>query len=114
MWDNLSTADIEQAKQQLKLRREQILSKHLEEIRGIDAEQTEIETLDRLAEAFARKFKDMTVPAPEPVVTAAAAKPPAAEHGHGGKRSSKPVHVDDEPNYAQTNFDVFSRALSQL
>src|SRR5689334_7753257 len=103
MWNNLSIADLEQARQQLALQREEILRRHAEEIGQLDADEAEIQALDQLAAAFIRKFQKIaaataepepaTEPAaPPPAIAEPAAppatKPPAAEHGHGGRRSS--------------------------
>ena len=56
MWDKLSRADIEFAKQQLESRREQILVRHAEELRALDDEATDLETLDQLIGALAEKL----------------------------------------------------------
>src|SRR5947209_4296883 len=101
MWNNLTSHDIEQAKQQLQLKREEILRRHAEEIGGLDADEAEVETLDRLADVFSGKFKigRTSAPepaiAPEPAVTTVPTKSHPAYHHHGGKRSGKPNrHAD--------------------
>ncbi len=70
MWESLSRADIEQAKEQLSLRREEILSRQAEEIRSLDAEQAEIDNLTQLLAAFASRFKNPAARAPAPAVGA--------------------------------------------
>ena len=57
MWNNITPADFDQAREQLEFRREETLRKHAEEISGLDAEQADVETLDRMVTEFARKFK---------------------------------------------------------
>jgi hypothetical protein len=155
MWNSLSPADIEQAKRDIARRREETLARQAEEIRGLAAEEAEIDTLDRLAAAFVRRFKTPPTagaeqapaappaPLPEPRSPTALPEPaavaartetatePAAASGRpeaplfdhaqhpGGRRPGRPGHGesrrhgDDRP-YAQTNFDVFSRALTKL
>jgi hypothetical protein len=56
MWDRLKQADLEQARQQLNLRRDEVLRKHAEEMQLLAADQVAIETLDHLASAFFRKI----------------------------------------------------------
>jgi len=57
MWNNVTRADFDQAKVQLKLRREETLRRHAEEISVLDADKADVETLDRMVAEFARKFK---------------------------------------------------------
>jgi hypothetical protein len=69
MWQVLTRTDVERATEELKLRREQLLSRHAEEIRNLDVERAEVETLAQMAAAFAEKFKKaMTLPH-EPAAT---------------------------------------------
>ena len=56
MWDQLTRADVERVKRELGVRRAEILSRHAEELRALDAAQTEIDTLEQTVDAFARKF----------------------------------------------------------
>ena len=65
MWNNITPEDFEQAREQLELRREETLRKHAEEISALDAEQTDVETLDRMVTEFSRKFKIAAVSSPE-------------------------------------------------
>ncbi len=60
MWDKLSHADLDAAKQQLKSHREEMLRRHAEELRGLESDQAEIETLNQLVGAFAKKFRNAT------------------------------------------------------
>jgi hypothetical protein len=56
VWDQLTRADLERVKRELGLRRAELLSRHAEELRALDAQQTEIDTLEQTVDAFARKF----------------------------------------------------------
>ena len=56
VWDRLSVADIEQAKRGLAQRRSELLARHAEELKALEAEQTEIDNIERSIAAFARKF----------------------------------------------------------
>jgi hypothetical protein len=57
MWDRLTAADIEQAKRSVTNRRSEMLARHAEELKALDAEQTEISAIEQAINAFARKFK---------------------------------------------------------
>jgi hypothetical protein len=56
MWNTLSQVDLESAKQRLKSQREEMLRRHAEELRALESDQAETETLDQLIGAFATKF----------------------------------------------------------
>ena len=56
MWDQLTRADVERVKRELGVRRAEILSRHAEELRALDAAQTEIDAFEQTIDAFARKF----------------------------------------------------------
>jgi hypothetical protein len=66
VWDQLSRFDIERLKRELGTRRAEILSRHAEELKGLEADQAEIDAFDQAINAFARKFKlagaDVVVP----------------------------------------------------
>jgi HPt (histidine-containing phosphotransfer) domain-containing protein len=62
MWDKLSRADLETARQELKKRRELTLRRHLEELRELDAAEAELQTLDQLIGAFVEKFGSKIAP----------------------------------------------------
>jgi hypothetical protein len=57
VWDKLTRADIERAKQGLVTRRSELLARHAEELKALDAEQSEIDVIERAIGAFASKFK---------------------------------------------------------
>ena len=62
MWDGLSHADLEAVKQRLRDRREEILHRHAEELSALESDRAEIEKLDQLIDAFAKKFQITTPP----------------------------------------------------
>jgi hypothetical protein len=57
MWDQLTAADIEHARRAVAKRRSETLSRHAEELRALDAEQTDIDTIEQAINAFVQKFK---------------------------------------------------------
>jgi hypothetical protein len=56
VWDQLTRADVERVKRELGVRRAEILSRHAEELRALDAAQSEIDAFEQTIDAFARKF----------------------------------------------------------
>ena len=56
MWDRLTPDHFEDAKRELSRRRAETLARHAEELKALEAEQEEIDALDRAIEVFARKF----------------------------------------------------------
>jgi hypothetical protein len=66
VWDQLSRFDIERLKRELGTRRAEILSRHAQELKDLEADQAEIDTFEQTINAFARKFKlagaDVVVP----------------------------------------------------
>jgi hypothetical protein len=70
MW-NISSNDLEHAKQSIKLRRTEVETRYAEEKEALDAEFAVIETLERAASAFALKRNREPVQAvPETITTA--------------------------------------------
>jgi hypothetical protein len=57
VWDKLTRADVERAKQGLTTRRSELLARNAEELKALDAEQTEIDAIERAIGDFASKFK---------------------------------------------------------
>jgi len=124
MWDVLKQTDIEQAKQQIQLCRDETLRRHAEEIQRMDADQAAIDTLDHLIEAFAEKFKTAPAAAETPPTPARrhehAVLPPVKRDEHPlltshrvDKPSPKVRHLD-RPDQSRTNFDTFSRAMAKV
>ena len=56
MWDKLTAADIEQVKRGLATRRSEILARHAEELKALEADQNEIDIIEKAIAAFAHKF----------------------------------------------------------
>ena len=56
MWEQLKRTDIELAKQKLEAFRSMTLSRHADELKDLDAQRDDIETLERLAEAVASRY----------------------------------------------------------
>jgi hypothetical protein len=57
MWNEVSHAELEAAKQQLNSQREEMLRRHAEELKALEGDQAEIETLHKLIDTFIVKFK---------------------------------------------------------
>jgi hypothetical protein len=57
VWDQLTPGDIQNAKNELAGRRAEILARHAEELKAVDADQIQLDTLAEAIELFARKFK---------------------------------------------------------
>ena len=57
VWDQLTPGDIENAKSELAGRRAEMLARHAEELKALDADQNQLDTLAEAIELFARKFK---------------------------------------------------------
>ncbi|HVC56071.1 MAG TPA: hypothetical protein VND95_08950 [Stellaceae bacterium] len=55
-WDQLTPGDIDRAKHDLGVRRAEMLARHAAELQGLEADQVELDTLERAIEAFAKKF----------------------------------------------------------
>jgi hypothetical protein len=52
MWDRITSADVERAKAALDEKRAEVLSRHVDEIKGLDAQLRDIESFERVVEAF--------------------------------------------------------------
>lgn len=57
MWDKLTAADLERVKRGLTTRRSEMLARHAEELKALEAEQNEIEVIEKAIAAFTQKFK---------------------------------------------------------
>lgn len=57
VWDQLTPNDIEHAKNELGVRRAEMLARHAEELKGLEADMTQLEGLEQAIAAFARKFR---------------------------------------------------------
>ena len=56
MWDHLTPGDIERVKHRLAVSRAEMLSRHAEELKELDAQQDDLEALERLVSGFAQKY----------------------------------------------------------
>ena len=56
VWDQLTPSDIERATNELGVRRAAMLARHAEDLNRLDADQTQIETLEQAIDAFVRKL----------------------------------------------------------
>ena len=57
MWDKLTAADLERVKRGLATRRSEMLARHAEELKSLEAEQSEIDVIEKAIAAFTQKFK---------------------------------------------------------
>ena len=57
VWDQLTPGDIERAKNDLDVRRAEMLARHAEELKALEADQAQLDVLVEAIDAFARKFK---------------------------------------------------------
>ncbi len=143
MWQLLKQSDIAQAKQQLRLRVDETLRRHADEMKSLDSDHAELERLNRLLDDFSRKFKTAPDAPTKPVAAIEADEPvPAIEQEQPagaieqeqpagvskGNEAAAPVtgptkNIVEKPSpkarnpdtrgRPQTNFDVFSRAMEK-
>jgi hypothetical protein len=110
MWERLKQSDILEAKQDLRQRVDETLRRHAEELKGLDSDLAEVETLDRLVDAFSDKFGTT----PGEAVPAAKGQAASAGNAANEKRGSNVRQLDPpEPGPGgrpRTNFDAFARA----
>ena len=112
MWDVLRPTDIAKAQRQLNERRAETLRRQAEELAVMAADKADLEALDRLAAAFASKFKKAAEPPAIPAVSAKK-KPdlPVIQHQPVSPRQHS--RNSEKRNLSGTNFEVFSRAVSK-
>ena len=56
MWNQLTPSDLDRAKTELGERRAEMLARHAEELKGLDADQSQLETLEQAIASFLQKF----------------------------------------------------------
>ena len=56
MWERLTPTDIQQARERLALQRADLLRRHAEELKSLDTERDDIESLERLIGSFTQKY----------------------------------------------------------
>src|SRR5262249_49243180 len=57
MWDKLTSADIERVKRGVATRRAEMLSRHAQELKALETEQSEIDAIEKAVALFTQKFK---------------------------------------------------------
>jgi hypothetical protein len=65
MWDQINRSDVELARQKLAELRRMTLQRHAEELNQLDAEDAEIDTLERLASSITEKYLNGRAPTGE-------------------------------------------------
>jgi len=65
MWERLTRADLERAKSQLTHSRAEILRRHVDELKTLDAERDQVESLEQLISTLARTYLSSEVPPAE-------------------------------------------------
>jgi hypothetical protein len=111
MWDVLKPTDIEEAQLRLQARRAEIQRRHAAELAGLQADEADLEALDRLAAAFSSKFKKAAPPPSPEIEVAKKPELPPIQHQPVTPRP-QPRHAEKR-NLSGTNFEVFSRAVSK-
>jgi len=61
MWDKLTAADLERVKQGLTTRRSEMLARHAEELKSLEAEQSEIDAIEKAIAVFTQKFRPASI-----------------------------------------------------
>jgi hypothetical protein len=113
MWERLKQSDILQAKQDLRQRVDETLRRHAEELKVLDSDLAEVQTLDRLVDAFADKFGTAPPEAtPAKSGDAAPGGNTAAEKRASNVRRLEPPEPDTTGR-PRTNFDAFARATAK-
>ena len=57
MWDKLTVADLERVKRELGTRRSEMLARHAEELKGLEADRREIDAIEQAIGIFTQNFK---------------------------------------------------------
>jgi len=70
MWERLTPADVDHARNRLATSRAEMLRRHAAELNALDAQQDEVETLERLMAAFAKKYLSSDIAASMPAADA--------------------------------------------
>jgi len=61
MWDKRTAADLERVKQGLTTRRSEMLARHAEELKSLEAEQSEIDAIEKAIAVFTQKFRPASI-----------------------------------------------------
>lgn len=108
MWEQLTPADIERAKTRAAALRSETLAKHAEELRKLEVEEAEIDTLERLLASFSEKYmrapNSASGPATDATVEFIADNAAGAGASSGGEQDvvPPPLRVEQQvsPNFA--------------
>ena len=57
VWEQLTPGDIERAQSQIGVRRAEMLARHSDELKALETEQSELETLEQAVRMFVQRFK---------------------------------------------------------
>jgi len=57
MWDELTSADVERVKRGVATRRAEMLARHAHELKALETERSEIDTIEKAIALFTQKFK---------------------------------------------------------
>jgi hypothetical protein len=129
MWTLIRKTEIDQARQELKLRRAEILRRHAEESKSLAADWGEVEALNRLADLFAQKFKKPSIlareealvpvstqriPAPVSTQRIVAKTPPEPRSQHHRERHPHHRQHQHPDQQSQTVFATFMRATQRV
>ena len=104
MWEQLTPADIEGVKQRLLRQRDEMLRRHTEELKGLDAEAAELETLEQLLLAFTNKHLpssagESTSNSEQAIRTAQNREASLPEPRHDAVPGHLQVHQQVSPNF---------------
>src|SRR5579862_4702041 len=118
MWDLLKKADIEQAKQELTLRRAETLRRQAEEGQRLDADRVELETLNELIDIFVQKHRYPTIVSlasiGQPISTQDSGKTPADANKAPADANKAPADAKQQRNQHQTVYASYMRATSRV
>jgi hypothetical protein len=117
MWDLLKKADIDEAKNELALRRTAMLRRHAEESETLDISQAELQTLNKLIDVFLQKFPRPAIVSHAPISPPAAPQPAAHHHVPHHHAAGKTVHEARHHSHRhlpQTTFATYMRAASRV
>src|SRR4051812_16216210 len=110
MWDVLKPTDLEKAQRQLNEQRADLLRRQADELATLQADEADLEALDRLATVFSSKFKKSAAAAPPEVPVG---KKPELTPIQHQPVTVRPHSGAEKRSLSGTNFEVFSRAVSK-
>lgn len=69
MWDRITSDDVERATAALNEKRAEVLSRHADEIKDLDAQLRDVESFERLVEAFFEEHLLADAAPPQPLAS---------------------------------------------